>query len=46
MENFHKNQPKSQEYRTRFKNIELLLNGHKYLLNNKQNKSLFREIYF
>ena len=32
MENFHKNQPKPQEYHTFFfKNIKLLFNGHKYL---------------
>ena len=31
MENFHKNQPKTQEYHTFFENIIFLYNGHKYL---------------
>ena len=33
MENFHKNKPKSSEYRTFFKNNKLMFNGHEYLPN-------------
>ena len=44
MENFHKSQPKSQEYHTFLENIKLLFNGHMYLPHKLQKRMIFLRI--